>query len=71
MSKSIQNICGVRKYIMSRVLVTGGAGFLGSHLCEKLLNNGDDILCVDKWAREIIKEEVKKGTFKANLSSTN
>lgn len=30
-----------------KILVTGGAGFLGSHLCEKLLQNGDEILCVD------------------------
>ncbi|HUB10795.1 MAG TPA: UDP-glucuronic acid decarboxylase family protein [Acetobacteraceae bacterium] len=32
-----------------RVLVTGGAGFLGSHLCERLLANGDDVLCVDNY----------------------
>jgi UDP-glucuronate decarboxylase len=32
---------------MKRVLVTGGAGFLGSHLCERLLEQGHDILCVD------------------------
>lgn len=32
-----------------RVLVTGGAGFLGSHLCEKLLNNGHEVLCVDNY----------------------
>ena len=32
-----------------RVLVTGGAGFLGSHLCEHLLRNGHDILCVDNF----------------------
>ena len=32
-----------------RVLVTGGAGFLGSHLCERLLGNGDDVLCVDNY----------------------
>ena len=32
---------------MSRVLVAGGAGFIGSHLCERLLLRGDDVLCVD------------------------
>ena len=32
-----------------RVLVTGGAGFLGSHLCERLLVEGNDVLCVDNY----------------------
>ena len=32
-----------------RVMVTGGAGFLGSHLCERLLERGDDVLCVDNF----------------------
>ncbi len=32
-----------------RVLVTGGAGFLGSHLCERLLRDGSDVLCVDNY----------------------
>jgi UDP-glucuronate decarboxylase len=32
-----------------RVLVTGGAGFLGSHLCERLLEDGHDVLCVDNF----------------------
>lgn len=32
---------------MRRVLVTGGAGFLGSHLCERLLAAGEDVICVD------------------------
>ena len=32
-----------------RVLVTGGAGFLGSHLCERLLDKGCDVLCVDNY----------------------
>ena len=32
-----------------RTLVSGGAGFLGSHLCERLLERGDDVLCVDNF----------------------
>ena len=32
-----------------RILVTGGAGFLGSHLCERLLRDGADVLCVDNY----------------------
>lgn len=32
-----------------RVLVTGGAGFIGSHLCERLLARGDEVLCVDNF----------------------
>ncbi len=35
--------------IERRVLVTGGAGFIGSHLCEKLLQRGDEVLCVDNF----------------------
>ena len=34
---------------MQRVLVTGGAGFLGSHLCERLIKEGADVLCVDNF----------------------
>ena len=34
---------------MQRVLVTGGAGFLGSHLCDRLIGRGDDVLCVDNF----------------------
>ena len=34
---------------IKRVLVTGGAGFLGSHLCERLLAEGNDVLCVDNY----------------------
>jgi UDP-glucuronate decarboxylase len=35
--------------IRKRVLVTGGAGFLGSHLCERLVADGHDVLCVDNY----------------------
>ncbi|GKQ52164.1 UDP-glucuronic acid decarboxylase family protein [Bradyrhizobium sp. Ce-3] len=34
---------------MAKVLVTGGAGFLGSHLCERLVAQGHDVLCVDNY----------------------
>ena len=33
----------------NRVLVTGGAGFIGSHLCERLVERGDDVICVDNF----------------------
>ena len=36
-------------YTRKRVLVTGGAGFLGSHLCERLVREGHDVLCVDNF----------------------
>jgi UDP-glucuronate decarboxylase len=34
---------------MTTVLVTGGAGFLGSHLCDRLIERGDDVICVDNF----------------------
>ena len=34
---------------MKRILITGGAGFLGSHLCEQLLREGHDIICLDNF----------------------
>jgi UDP-glucuronate decarboxylase len=37
------------KWDNKRVLVTGGAGFLGSHLCERLIDAGDEVLCVDNF----------------------
>ena len=35
--------------VRKRVLITGGAGFLGSHLCERLIAGGNDVLCVDNY----------------------
>lgn len=34
---------------MKRILVTGGAGFIGSHLCERLINEGNDVICLDNF----------------------
>ena len=42
-------IAGIGGLSGSRVLVTGGAGFLGSHLCEALLDRGHEVLCVDNY----------------------
>jgi len=39
----------VRYHDRKRILVTGGAGFLGSHLCERLIDLGHDVLCVDNF----------------------
>ena len=35
---------------MARYLVTGGAGFIGSHLCESFLNQGHEVLCMDNYS---------------------
>jgi len=40
------SIGGIMK---KRILVTGGAGFIGSHLCEKLLDEGNEVICVDNF----------------------
>jgi Nucleoside-diphosphate-sugar epimerases len=32
-----------------RILITGGAGFIGSHLCERLLEEGNEVICVDNF----------------------
>ena len=39
----------MRHDLAERVLVTGGSGFLGSHLCERLLADGAEVLCVDNF----------------------
>tara|TARA_Y100000748_G_scaffold154553_1_gene129267 strand:+ start:1112 stop:2059 length:948 start_codon:yes stop_codon:yes gene_type:complete len=39
----------MKKYSNKKILVTGGSGFLGSHLCEKLLSHGNEVICVDNY----------------------
>ncbi|MFW5662588.1 MAG: UDP-glucuronic acid decarboxylase family protein [Bacteroidota bacterium] len=34
---------------MARILITGGAGFLGSHLCDRFINEGDEVICIDNF----------------------
>lgn len=53
---------------MKRVLVTGGAGFIGSHLCQKLLDRGDEVLCVDNYftgRKSNIGNLLENGNFEA------
>jgi dTDP-glucose 4,6-dehydratase len=50
-----------------KILITGGAGFLGSHLCEKLMKNGNRVICVDNLitgSKENIRHLLKKPGFK-------
>ena len=39
----------MRSQLKKRILVTGGAGFLGSHLCDRLVARGDDVICLDNF----------------------
>ena len=51
---------------MKRILVTGGAGFIGSHLCKRLVENGDDVICLDNYytgRKENVWELLKYSNF--------
>lgn len=51
---------------MKRILVTGGAGFIGSHLCERLVKEGNDVICLDNFftgAKENIRKLMAYNNF--------
>jgi len=51
---------------MKRILITGGAGFIGSHLCEKLLNDGNYVICLDNFftgSRDNVKHLLENPNF--------
>ena len=53
---------------MKKILVTGGAGFIGSHLCKKLIDEGNDVLCIDNYftgTKENIMELFSSPYFEA------
>jgi UDP-glucuronate decarboxylase len=47
--KKIEYKFGVKMLPRKRILITGGAGFIGSHLCERLIDAGHDIICLDNY----------------------
>ncbi|MDH5232479.1 MAG: SDR family oxidoreductase [Gammaproteobacteria bacterium] len=56
----------MRLHTQKRILVTGGSGFLGSHLCKRLVNEGHDVLCVDNFftsSKENITELLDRPNF--------
>src|SRR3970040_2687601 len=54
--------------MVKRILVTGGAGFIGSHLSERLLNEGHEVICADNFFTETkdnIKHLLENHSFEA------
>ena len=58
---------------MEKILVTGGAGFIGSHLCKKLLEDGNEVICLDNFftgAKSNVEKLLSNYQGTPNLTST-
>ena len=56
----------MRKNSDKKIVVTGGAGFIGSHLCEKLLSQGHEVICVDNYftgSKNNVKNLIENSKF--------
>ena len=53
-----------------KILVTGGAGFIGSHVCEALVNRGDNVVCVDDF-NDYYEPKVKENNIKELIKNSN
>ena len=53
-----------------KILVTGGAGFIGSHVCEALVNRGDNVVCVDDF-NDYYEPKVKENNIKELMKNSN
>lgn len=47
---------------MKRILITGGAGFIGSNLCERLLYEGNEVICLDNLYSGSRKNSIRQNT---------
>ena len=56
---------------MSKTLITGGAGFIGFHLANKLLHNGDEVHILDNFSRGVMDSELKRLANDINIIDEN
>lgn len=54
-------------HLESRVLVTGGAGFIGSHRCQRLIDDGAGFICLDNFSIDYFEDLLRDDRIKAAL----